>query len=138
MLPSLGKSGKPPLRAAPASPLLPPAPLEATIAEADHAVSSWKDAKRNITVHLPEGKVARQTNPDGSLVALPSRKADRPAREGIQLDPAAGRTEHVMILNRQVQHMGWSGPAHNQFAALTGADAPPALAEDPSEVGPNA
>jgi hypothetical protein len=116
----------------------PPAPLEATIAEADHAVSSWKDAKRNVTVHLPEGKVARQTNSDGSLVVLPSRKADRPAREGIQLDPAAGRTEHVMILNRQVQHIGWGGPSHNQFAALSGAAAPPALAEEPSEAGPNA
>jgi hypothetical protein len=127
--PTASGSGPPPIT---------PAPLEATIAEADQAVSSWKDAKRNITVHLPEGKVARQTNPDGSLVVLPSRKADRPAREGIQLDPAAVRTEHVMILNRQVQHMGWSGPAHNQFAALAGNAAPPALAEDPSEVDPNA
>jgi hypothetical protein len=121
-----------------ALPPLPPAPLVAIIAEADQAVSSWKDVKRNVTVHLPEGKVARQTNPDGSLVTLPSRKADRPAREGIQLDPTAGRTEHVMILNRQVQHMGWSGPAHNQFAVLAGAAAPPALAEEPSEVDPNA
>jgi hypothetical protein len=117
---------------------LSPAPLEVAIAEADLAVSSWKDAKRNVTVHLPEGKVARQTNPDGSLVSLPSRKADRPVREGIQLDPAAGRVEHVMILNRQVQHMGWGGPAHNQFAALAGDAAPPAPAEDPSEVDPNA
>jgi hypothetical protein len=117
----------------------PPAPasLDATVAEADQAVSSWKDVRRNVTVHLPEGCVARQTNPDGSLVTLPSRKADRPAREGIQLDPRAGHMEHVMIINRQAQHVGWSGLAHNQFAALAGPAAPPAMAEDPSEVGPN-
>jgi hypothetical protein len=115
-----------------------PASLEATVEEADQAVSSWKDAKRNVTVHLPEGRVARQTNPDSSLVTLPSRKVDRPAREGIQLDPGASHTEHVMIINRQVQHVGWSGRAHNQFAALAGPAAPPAIAEDPSEVDPNA
>jgi hypothetical protein len=108
-----------------------------TVAEADQAVSSWKDVRRNVTVHLPEGGVARQTNPDGSLVTLPSRKADRPVREGLQLDPRAGHAEHVMIINRQAVHVGWSGPAQNQFAALQGL-APPAIAEDPSEVAPNA
>jgi hypothetical protein len=115
-----------------------PVSLAATVVEADQAVSSWKDVRRNVTVHLPEGGVARQTNPDGSLVTLPSRKADRPAREGLQLDPRAGRSEHVMIINRQALHVGWSGPAHNQFAALQGPAAPPATADDPSEVDPNA
>jgi hypothetical protein len=114
------------------------ASLGATIVEADHAISSWKDVKRNVTVHLPEGQVARQTNLDGSLVSLPSLKADRPVREGIQLDPAAGRTKHVMIINRQAQHVGWSGRAQNQFEALARPALPPAAAEDPSEVGPNA
>jgi hypothetical protein len=47
------------------------ASLGATIVEADHAISGWKDVKRNVTVHLPEGQVARQTNLDGSLVSLP-------------------------------------------------------------------
>jgi hypothetical protein len=115
-----------------------PASLEASVAEADQAISSWKDVRHNVTVHLPEGRVARQTNPDGSLVTLPSLRADRPAREGIQLDPAAGRTEHVMNINRQAQHVGWSGRAQNQFAALAGPAPPPTMAEDPSEVGPNA
>jgi hypothetical protein len=115
-----------------------PVSLAATVVEADQAVSSWKDVRRNVTVHLPEGGVARQTNPDGSLVTLPSRKADRPAREGLQLDPRAGHSEHVMIINRQALHVGWSGPAHNQFAALQGPAAPPATADDPSEVDPNA
>jgi hypothetical protein len=114
------------------------ASLGAAVAEADHAISGWKDIKRNITVHLPEGRVARQTNLDGSLVSLPSLRADRPVREGIQLDPTAGHTEHVMIIGRQAQHVGWSGPAQNQFAALAGPAAPPAVAEDPSEVVPNA
>jgi hypothetical protein len=54
------------------------------------------------------------------------------------LDRQAGATEHVMIINRQAQHMGWSGRADNQFAALAGPLAPPAIAEDPSEVDPNA
>jgi hypothetical protein len=118
----------------------PPAPasLAMAVADADQAVSSWKEVRRNVTVHLPEGGVARQINTDGSLVTLPSRKADRPVREGLQLDPRAGREEHVMVINRQAVHVGWSGPAHNQFAALQGPAAPPADAEDPSEVGPNA
>jgi hypothetical protein len=94
-------------------PLPPPAPpaasLTATVAEADQAVSSWKNVKRNVTVHLPEGRVARQINPDGSLVTLPSRKADRPAREGLKLDPRASHTEHVMVINRQAVHVGWEG-----------------------------
>jgi hypothetical protein len=117
-----------------------PASLDAAVVEADQAISGWKDVKRNVTVHLPEGQVARQTNPDGTLLTLPSLKADRPVREGLQLDPTAGRTEHVMIINRQAQHVGWSGRAQNQFAALAGpaAPPPPAMAEDPSEVGPNA
>jgi hypothetical protein len=89
-------------------------------------------------VHLPEGRVARQTNPDSSLVTLPSQKADRPAREGLQLDPRASHTEHVMVINRQAVHVGWSGRAQNQFEALADPAAPPAMAEDPSEVGPNA
>jgi hypothetical protein len=114
------------------------ASLVATVAEADQAVSSWKDVRHNVTVHLPEGGVARQTNPDGSLVTLPSRKADRPACEGLQLDPRAGHTEHIMIINRQAQHVGWSGRAQNQFAALQTPAAPPATADDPSEVVPNA
>jgi hypothetical protein len=104
----------------------------------DQAVSSWKDVRRNVTVHLPEGRVARQTNPDSSLVTLPSQKADRPAREGLQLDPRASHTEHVMVINRQAVHVGWSGRAQNQFEALADPAAPPAMAEDPSEVGPNA
>jgi hypothetical protein len=118
----------------------PPAPLslETTLAEADQAVSSWKDVRRNVTVHLPEGQVARQTHLDGSLVTLPSRKEDRPAREGLQLDPRAGHTEHVMIINCQAQHVGWSGRTTNQFDALAAPAVPPAIAEDPSEVGPNA
>jgi hypothetical protein len=40
----------------------PPAPsgasLAATVAEADRAVSSWKNVKNNVTVHLPDGGVA--------------------------------------------------------------------------------
>jgi hypothetical protein len=123
----------------PLPPSAPPATsLAATVAEADQAVSSWKDVKRNVTVHLPEGRVARQTNPDGSLVSLPSLRADRPVREGLQLDPRAGPTERVMIVNRQAVHVGWEGPTRNQFAALGGPAGPPAPAEDPSEVGPNA
>jgi hypothetical protein len=120
----------------------PPAPsgasLAAAVAEADRAVSSWKNVKNNVTVHLRDGGVARQTNPDGSLVTLPSQKADRPAREGLQLDPRSSHTEHVMIINRQAVHVGWTGRAQNQFAALAGPVAPPADADDPSEVAPNA
>jgi hypothetical protein len=126
----------------PPPPPSPPAPtgasLAATVAEADHAVSSWKNVKSNVTVHLPTGGVARQTNPDGSLVTLPSRKADQPPREGLQLDPRAHHTEHVMMINRQAVHVGWTGRTQNQFAALDGLAAPPATADDPSEVGPNA
>jgi hypothetical protein len=129
-------SGLPP----PPSP--PPAPsgssLAAAVVEADHAVSSWKSVKNNVTVHLPAGGVARLTNPDGSLVTLPSQKADRPVREGLQLDPRAHHTEHVMLINRQAVHVGWTGRAQNQFAALDGPAAPPANADDPSEVDPNA
>jgi hypothetical protein len=102
-----------------------PASLDAAVVEADQAISGWKDVRRNVTVHLPEGRVARQTNPDGTLFMLPSLKADRPAREGLQLDPTVGRTEHVMIINRQAQHVGWSGRAQNQFEALAGPAAPP-------------
>jgi hypothetical protein len=128
-------SGLPP----PPSPPAPPgASLAATVVEADRAVSSWKNAKSNVTVHLRDGGVARQTNPDGSLVTLPNRKADRPAREGLQLDPQSSHTEHVMIINRQAVHMGWTGRAQNQFAALAGPVAPPTDADDPSEVTPNA
>jgi hypothetical protein len=120
----------------------PPAPststLAATVAEADQAVSNWKDVKRNVTVHLPGGLIACQTNLDGSLVTLPSRKDDRPAREGLQLDPHAGRTEHAMIIDCKVVHVGWSGRTQNQFGALAGPEAPPAPADDPSEVVPNA
>jgi hypothetical protein len=112
--------------------------MAAAVAEADHAVSSWKNAKNNVTVHLPAGGVARQTNPDGTLVTLPSQKADRPVREGLQLDPRAHHTEHVMLINRQAVHVGWTGRAQNQFAALAGPAAPPANADDPSEVDPNA
>jgi hypothetical protein len=123
-------------------PLPPPAPPSAshadTVAEADQAVSSWKNAKSNVTVHLRDGRVARQINPDGSLVSLPSRKADRPAREGLQLDPRASHTEHVMVINRQAVHVGWAGRTQNQFTALADPVAPPALADDPSEVAPNA
>jgi hypothetical protein len=123
-------------------PPFPPAPtgasLAAAVAEADHAVSSWKSVKNNVTVHLPAGGVARQTNPDGSLVTLPSQKADRPIREGLQLDPRAHHTEHVMMINRQAVHVGWTGRTQNQFAALDGPAAPPAGVDDPSEVGPNA
>jgi hypothetical protein len=123
---------------------LPPPPppsstsLAAAVAEADQAVSSWKDVKRNVTVHLPGGLIARQTNLDGSLVTLPSRKDDRPVREGLQLDPRAGRTEHAMIIDRKVVHVGWSGRTQNQFETLAGPVAPPAPADDPSEVVPNA
>jgi hypothetical protein len=120
----------------------PPAPsgasLAATVAEADRVVSGWKNVKNNVTVHLPDGGVARQINPDGSLVTLPSRKADRPAREGLQLDPRSSHTEHVMMINRQAVHVGWTGRAQNQFAALAGPGAPPADADDPSEVTLNA
>jgi hypothetical protein len=120
----------------------PPAPsgasLAATIVEADRAVSSWKNVKDNVTVHLRDGGVARQTNPDGSLVTIPNRKADRPTREGLQLDPRSSHTEHVMVINRQAVHVGWTGRAQNQFAALAGPVAPPADADDPSEVAPNA
>jgi hypothetical protein len=120
----------------------PPAPsgssLAAAVVEADRAVSSWKNVKNNVTVHLRDGGVARQTNPDGSLVTLPNQKADRPAREGLQLDPRSSHTEHVMVINRQAVHVGWTGRAQNQFAALAGPAAPPADADDPSEVTPNA
>jgi hypothetical protein len=123
-------------------PLPPPAPpatsLAVTVAEADQAVSSWKNVKRNVTVHLPEGRVARQINPDGSLVTLPSLRTDRPVREGLQLDPRMGHSEHVMVINRQAVHVGWDGPSRNQFAALGGPAGPPAPADDPSEVVPNA
>jgi hypothetical protein len=123
-------------------PTTPPPPTHTSLAnvmaEADQALGGWKDARRQVTVHLPEGQIARQTNLDGSLTTLPRRKEDRPAREGIQLDPRADRTEHVMIINRQVQHVGWSGRPQNQFAALEQLDEPPAVAEDPSEVDPNA
>jgi hypothetical protein len=126
----------------PPPPPTPPAPsgssLAAAVAEADQAVSSWKSVKNNVTVHLPAGGVARLTNPDGSLVTLPSQKADRPVREGLQLDPRAHHTENVMIINRQAVHVGWTGRAQNQFAALAGPNAPPANADDPSEVDPNA
>jgi hypothetical protein len=108
------------------------------VAKADHAVSSWKNVRNNVTVHLPDGGVARQINPDGSLVTLPSRRADRPTREGLQLDPHAGLTENVMMINRQAVHVGWTGRAQNQFAALAGPAGPPAEADDPSVVGPNA
>jgi hypothetical protein len=120
----------------------PPAPsgsaLAATVAEADRAVSSWKNVKNNVTVHLKDGGFARQTNPDGSLVTLPNLRADRPAREGLQLDPRSSHTEHVMMINRQAVHVGWTGRAQNQFAALAGPVDPPAVADDPSEVTPNA
>jgi hypothetical protein len=121
----------------------PPSPPHAaslgdTIAEADRAVSSWKDVKRSVTVHLPEGRVARQTNLDGSLVTVPRSPADRPPREGLQLDPRAGRTEHAMVINRQVVHVGWSGRAQNQFEALAVPGPLPAAAGEPSEVVPNA
>jgi hypothetical protein len=120
----------------------PPAPagasLAATVAEADRAISGWKNVKNNVTVHLRDGGVARQTNPDGSLVTLPNLKADRPAREGLQLDPRSSHTEHVMMINRQAVHVGWTGRAQNQFAALAGPAAPPADADDPSEVTLNA
>jgi hypothetical protein len=120
----------------------PPAPagasLAATVAEADRAVSSWKNVKNNVTVHLRDGGVAHQTNLDGSLVSLPSLKADRPAREGLQLNPRSSHMEHVMMINRQAVHVGWSGRAQNQFAALAGPAGPPAIADDPSEVTPNA
>jgi hypothetical protein len=128
-------SGLPP----PPSPPAPPgASLAATVAEADHAVSSWKSVKNNVTVHLPAGGVARLTNPDGSLVSLPSLRADRPVREGLRLDPRAHPTENVMIINRQAVHVGWTGRAQNQFAALDGLAIPPATTDDPSEVDPNA
>jgi hypothetical protein len=120
----------------------PPAPTGApradAVAEADQAVSSWKNAKNSVTVHLRDGGIARQIDADGSLVTLPSRKADRPPREGLQLDPRAPLTEHTMIINRQAVHVGWTGRAQNQFAALAGPAGPPADADDPSEVGPNA
>jgi hypothetical protein len=128
-------SGLPP---PPSPPALPRASLAATVAEADRAVSSWKNMKNNVTVHLRDGGVARQINPDGSLVTLPSLKADRPAREGLQLDPRSSHTEHIMVINRQAVHVGWTGRAQNQFAALAGPVAPPADTDDPSEVGPNA
>jgi hypothetical protein len=107
----------------------PPAPssssLAATVAEADQAVSSWKEVKSNVTVHLPGGLIARQTNLDGSLVSLPSRTTDRPAREGLQLDRSANHTEHVMIINRKAVHVGWDGRTQNQFEALAGPAPPP-------------
>jgi hypothetical protein len=121
----------------------PPSPPHAatlgdSIAEADRAVSSWKDVKRNVTVHLPEGQVARQTNLDGSLVTVPRLPAGGPPREGLYLDPRIGRTEHAMIINRQVVHVGWSGRNQNQFEALDAPGPLPAAADDPSEVVPNA
>jgi hypothetical protein len=50
------------------------------------------------------------------------------------LDRQEDRVQHTMVINRQVHHIGWSGRAQNQFAALAG----PANAEEPSEVVPNA
>jgi hypothetical protein len=43
-----------------------------------------------------------------------------------------------MVINRQAVHVGWTGRAQNQFAALAGPAAPPADADNPSEVTPNA
>jgi hypothetical protein len=44
----------------------------------------------------------------------------------------------VSSINRQAVHVGWTGRAQNQFAALAGPAAPPAIADEPSEVDPNA
>jgi hypothetical protein len=76
---------------------------------------------------LPDGGISRLTGPDGSLTLVP---ANHPAQEGLALDRQARGVENVLILNRQVHHLGWSGRTSNQFAALAG--------PDPSEVGPNA
>jgi hypothetical protein len=85
-----------------------------------------------------EGQVARQTNHDGSLTTLPSRREDCPVHEGITLDHQVDRTEHVLIINHQVQYIGWGGRAANQFAVLTEPNMLPTVAEEPSEVDPNA
>jgi hypothetical protein len=122
----------------PSPPSPPPQPtLAGTVKEADQAISGWKDARRQVMVHLPKNRVVCATNPDGSLVNLPAKREDRPAHEGIVLDRRADATEHVMIVNRQAQHIGWSGRANNQFTALAGTEAPPAITEEPSEVNPN-
>jgi hypothetical protein len=112
--------------------------LSSTVADADKAIGGWKDARLNILIHLPEGQVTRQTNLDGSLTTLPARREERPACEGLALDQHAGHTEHIMIINRQVQHIGWGGRNTNQFAALAEPVVPPANVDVPSEVVPNA
>jgi hypothetical protein len=61
-----------------------------------------------------------------------------PHEKGSNSTLEAGRTEHAMIINRQVVHVGWSGRAQNQFEALADPGPLPAAADDPSEVGPNA
>jgi hypothetical protein len=123
------------------SDVLPPTTMDSlssTVADADKAIGGWKDARLNILIHLPEGQVARQTNLDGSLTTLPARREERPACEGLALDQHAGHTEHIMIINRQVQHIGWGGRNTNQFAALAEPVVPPANVDVPSEVVPNA
>jgi hypothetical protein len=50
--------------------------LSSAVVEADRAIGGWKDARRNVTVHLPKGKVTRLTNPDSSLTVLPIRRED--------------------------------------------------------------
>jgi hypothetical protein len=69
------------------------------VSQANQVILGWKDTCRNVTVHLPEGRVSRLTNPDGSLVTMAAQRADRPVREGLVLDHNAGGTEHTMIIN---------------------------------------
>jgi hypothetical protein len=122
-----------------ALPLPGPAPpleeaLTNMVEEADKAIGGWKSARSQVIVHKPDGGISRLTGTDGSLTLVP---ADQPMREGLVLNRQARGAKNVLILNRQVHHLGWSGCTANQFAALAG-PAPPTSADDPSEVGPNA
>jgi hypothetical protein len=119
-------------------PALTPTPevaLANTVAEVDRAIGGWKSARSQVIVHRPEGGITRLTKPDGTLA---SALAGQPAREGLALDRRASSVEHILVINRQAQHIGWSNWANNQFLALAVPPQPPTATDDPSEVGPNA
>jgi hypothetical protein len=113
-------------------------PLEVTLAnavkEADRAIGGWKSAHSQVIVHKPDGGVTRLTEPDGSLTLAPT---NQPTWEGLALDQRVDRVKNILVLNRQVHHLGWSSCANNQFTALAGPAAPPAVVDEPSEVDPN-